>query len=140
MLRNPGGWNAVIARCRDTVFQNVKVLNDTNVFNTDGINPNSSRDVVIEDCFLYAGDDPFAVKTLEDRPAENIRILNNLVITKRTAMKIGTESNGDIRNVLFMGNHILEADLAFGIYNRDGATIENIRFVDNAVESFIFNY
>ncbi|MGD9265426.1 MAG: glycosyl hydrolase family 28 protein, partial [Lysobacterales bacterium] len=49
ILRNARAWHTHIIRSEHVTVRDVKVLNDRYVFNTDGINPDSSRHVLIED-------------------------------------------------------------------------------------------
>jgi len=138
-LCDPGSWNTQILHSEDVVIRNVKVLNDIGLSNTDGINPDASKRVHIDNCFAYCGDDNIAVKSTNTmnylQDVEDITISNCVFLTKKSALKVGTESNaGSMRNITFKNNDILECDRGMSLYCYDGATYENIRFINNRFE------
>ena len=140
VLRNPAAWNTHVLYSDHVSFRNVKIVNDRTVKNTDGINPDASQDVLIERCFFYCGDDTVAVKTSGNRGllrnAERITVRGCIMLTKKSAMKLGTESFAEYqRDVTFEDNDVVEADRAMSLYCSDGAKFENIRWLNNRVES-----
>ncbi|MBL9215684.1 MAG: hypothetical protein JNG83_09435 [Opitutaceae bacterium] len=142
ILRDPAAWNSHLLASDHVTYRGVRILNDRSVPNTDGIDPDSSRDVLIESCFIYSGDDPIAIKTSGNagllRPVERVTVRGNIFLTHTSAMKLGSESRADIRDVLFADNDVLEADRAITLSCMDGARYERIRFVDNRVERLLF--
>ncbi|HOI28525.1 MAG TPA: glycosyl hydrolase family 28 protein [Melioribacteraceae bacterium] len=138
LLRDPAAWNTHILASDGVTFQDIKMINDRNVFNTDGIDPDGSRNVTVDNCFMYCSDDNIAIKTSGNtellQPAENILVKNCVFITKKSAMKLGTETRADIRNVTFDNNSILECDRGMSLYSRDGSVFENIHFTNNHFE------
>jgi len=74
--------------------------------NNDGINADSCRNMVIEDCDLSTGDDAIAIKSglNEDgwrvnRPSENIVIRRCRAHGGHTGVAIGSDMSGNVRNV-----------------------------------------
>src|SRR4029453_8004858 len=74
--------------------------------NNDGCAPESSKDVLIEDCVFDTGDDCIAIKSGRDEdgrrlavPSENLVIRNNIMKDGRGGVVIGSEISGDVRNV-----------------------------------------
>lgn len=135
-LRDPGSWNTQILLCENVTFRNVKLLNDVNLSNTDGFDPDAAKDLLIENCFAYCGDDNVAVKTtgysglLDD--IDNVRVCGNVFLTKKSALKIGTETRGiSMRNITFKNNDVIECDRGIAVYVSDGAVLDNIRYVNN---------
>ena len=140
-LRNSAAWNTHILYSTHVTFRGVKVVNDRAVSNSDGIDPDSAQDVLIENCFLYAGDDAFAIKTTNNsrllRNAERITVRGCVILTKKSALKLGTETQAEAqRDIAFTDNDIVEADRAMSLYCSDGARFERIRFERNRVERF----
>lgn len=138
-LRDSGTWNTHIIRSDDVTLRNVKVLCDVNLGNTDGIDPDSGSRLLIEDSFIYAADDGIVLKQTgrggEPRTVEDAVIRDNVIWTKKSALKIGTETRGDyFRNITFENNDIVHADRGMVIYLYDGAVCEDIRFVNNRFE------
>jgi hypothetical protein len=91
-------------------YSGVTVLAPRAVGNTDGIDPDSSTDVLIEDCLIDVGDDGISIKsgyhdeTLALMPAANILIRNTTVLSRNIA--IGSACFGGIYNVSMVGGRI----------------------------------
>lgn len=105
--------------------------------NNDGCNPESSRDVLIEDCVFDTGDDCIAIKSGRDAdgrrvgvPSENIIIRNCTMKDGHGGVVIGSEISGDCRNVFVencrMDSPNLDRALRFKSNARRGGVIENI--------------
>ena len=132
VLRNAAGWTFHIIGCQDVLVDNVRVTGDWGVPNTDGINPDNSQNVRIQNAFIYAGDDPACVKTTNrygnDQPSRNIEIRDSTLMTLKTALKVGTESRQDIRDVRFENIDVIHSSRGIGLWMRDGHTFANILF------------
>lgn len=97
-------WTVHPVYCENVVVRNIAV--QTRGPNTDGLNPDSCRNVVAEDCSFYTGDDCIAINSgmNEDgwrvgRPCENIVIRNCHMSEGHGAVAIGSGMSGGIRNV-----------------------------------------
>ena len=82
------------------------IFNPSSVSNTDGIDPDSTRNVLIHDCYIVTGDDGIAIKSGWDeygyqygRPSENITIHNCNISTPCAALAIGSEMSGGVSDV-----------------------------------------
>jgi hypothetical protein len=104
------------------VCRNIRILSGK-----DGIDPDCSRDVLIEDALILSKDDAVAIKTRKP-PAvtERIEIRNVIAASDASALKIGTETRAPIRNVLFVNCDVFDSDRGIVIYARDGGPIENV--------------
>ena len=96
--------------------------------NTDGINPESCKNVLIENCIIDTGDDSFAIKSGMDEEGRKRGIASeNIVIRNCTGstIAIGSEMSGGVRNVFF---HDLTLTEHFRIKTRRGrgGVVENI--------------
>jgi hypothetical protein len=139
ILRDPAAWNTHILHSENVTIRNVKILNDFAVHNTDGFDPDASKNVLIDHCFAYCNDDNVAIKTTNNlnllQDLENITVRRCVFITRKSSLKVGTETKGAVmRNILFEDNDVIECDRGLALYCNDGATFENIRFVNNRVE------
>jgi polygalacturonase len=112
--------------------------------NNDGVNPESSRDVVIKNTFFNTGDDCIAIKSgrnAEGRrigvPSENILIEDNFMQAGHGAVVAGSEMSGGVRNVFAQDNVMDSPDLdrALRIKTNSvrGGVVEDIYFRDNQV-------
>lgn len=103
--------------------------------NNDGCDPDSSTDVLIEDCVFSTGDDSVAIKAGRDQDgwrvgklSENIIVRNCTMNSKANGLCIGSEMSGGVRNI-FLENCQL-GKLGSALYfksNLDrGGCIENV--------------
>ncbi|OWM74381.1 probable polygalacturonase [Punica granatum] len=107
-LQDSPFWTFHPYDCKNVTVKNVTILNP--IFqapNTDGIDPDSCEDMVIEDCYISVGDDAIAIKSGWDqygiaygRPSKNILIRNLVVRSMVSAgVSIGSEMSGGVSNV-----------------------------------------
>ncbi|KAI5585135.1 hypothetical protein BDE02_06G125300 [Populus trichocarpa] len=107
-LRDSPFWTLHPYDCKNVTIRNVTIL--APIFeapNTDGIDPDSCEDMVIEDCYISVGDDAIAIKSGWDqygiaygRPSTNILIRNLVVRSMVSAgISIGSEMSGGVSNV-----------------------------------------
>lgn len=130
-------WCIHLLQCRDIICRSLRY--DAKLVNNDGIDPESSCDILIEDIHFDNGDDNIAIKSGRDndgwntgKPCENI-VIRNCHFKGLHAVVIGSEMSGGVRNII-----IEDCDYAGyckrGIYvktNPDrGGFVENI-FVRN---------
>ena len=139
IIRDPGSWNTHILYSEDVTLTDIKMLNDIELSNTDGFDPDASKKVLIENCFAYCSDDNVAVKITGSsgytQNTEDITVRRCVFLTKKSSLKVGTESRGElIKNILFDNNDIVESDRGMSLYCSDGATYENIRYTNNRFE------
>ncbi len=90
--------------------ENVKIhavtINNPHSPNTDGINPESCKNVHISDCHISVGDDCITIKSGKDEPgrkmavpAENYVITNCTMLSGHGGVVIGSEMSGDVRKI-----------------------------------------
>ncbi|WP_312887364.1 glycoside hydrolase family 28 protein [Clostridium lacusfryxellense] len=117
----------------------MSIKNPADSPNTDGINPESCKNVHISNCHIDVGDDCIAIKsgtedTLIRVPCENITISNCTMVHGHGVVVIGSEMSGDIRNVT-ISNCVFEGtDRGIRMKSRRGrgGVIEDIR-INNIV-------
>lgn len=134
VLRNAATWTMHLLGCSNVTVDSLKILADWAVGNTDGINPDCSRNISITNYFGFCGDDALAVKTTSRSPevpaASNITVRDSIVMTRKTAFKIGTETHKDVSGVLIERCEAINSSRGIGLYMRDGATIFNATYRD----------
>jgi len=107
-LKDSPFWTLHPIYCSDVYIADVVIRAPSNSPNTDGIDIDSTTDVLIERVDISNGDDMIAIKSgmnmpgiLFGRPSENI-IIQNSVFANGHGITIGSETSGGIRNVTFI--------------------------------------
>jgi polygalacturonase len=155
IIRSPM-WEINPVLCENVTVRKVQV--STHGPNNDGCNPESSRDVLIEDCFFDTGDDCIAIKSGRNEDGRRINVPSENIIIRNCTMKeghggitAGSEISGGVRNV-FAENCRLDSpnlDHALRVKNNAsrGGVLENFYFrnitvgqVAHAVITIDFNY
>ena len=108
-LTNTAFWTVHPVYCVGFVAHHLWILNPQDVSNTDGIDPDSTRDVLIHDVYIRTGDDGIAMKSGWDEygydflghglPTQNVTIRNAIISTPCAAIAIGSEMSGGVRDV-----------------------------------------
>ena len=125
-------WTLHMAGCRNVLVEGIRIQNDDRGPNNDGIDPDGCRNVVIRDCIVSTGDDAIVLKATRPVAAkygncENITISGCILHSRDSALKIGTETWGDIRNVIFSDCVVDRCSRAAGIWVRDGGRVEKVQ-------------
>lgn len=112
-------WSIHPLCCNNVIVRGVTV--DSTNLNNDGCDPESCRNVLIEDCYFHTGDDAIAIKSGRDneawrigQPTENIIIRRCTFDTEINGLCIGSEISGGVRNVFAEDICILRA--SHGLY------------------------
>ena len=130
-------WTIHPVYCDHVVVRGVTVL--THGHNTDGLNPDSCKNVWIEDCTFDTGDDCIAINSgmNEDgwrvnRPCENIVIRNCTMNGGHGGLVIGSGMSAGVRNVTASGCKIKNTFWGIRIKSMRGrgGYVENVSFQD----------
>jgi polygalacturonase len=154
-LKNSAGWTIRPIASDTVVIDGICIRNPSIGVNGDGIDISCSRNVVVSNCDIVAGDDAICLKSEnpygELLPTKNIAITNCLLSTQCNGFKIGTASKGAFENIAF-NNSIIYADAASPINthpisgisiemvdggNIDGVVISNIRMQNVRAPIFV---
>jgi polygalacturonase len=134
-IKNSPMWQIHPVLCTNVIVRSVTAVSHGP--NNDGCNPESSRDVLIEDCLFDTGDDCIAIKSGRNRdgrrigaPSENIIIRNCRMKNGHGGVTIGSEASGGVRNVFAencsMDSPQLDRALRLKTNSVRGGFIENI--------------
>jgi unsaturated rhamnogalacturonyl hydrolase len=107
--------------------------------NNDGCNPDSCRDVLIENCLFDTGDDCIAIKSGKDADGRRVNVPSENIIVRNCQMKaghggvvLGSENSGGIRNVYAencrMDSPDLDRALRLKTNSGRGGYLENVYF------------
>ncbi len=134
-IRNSPMWQIHPVLCANVTVRGVSAISHGP--NNDGCNPESCRDVLIEDCLFDTGDDCIAIKSGRNRdgrrigaPSENILIRNCRMKDGHGGVTIGSEASGGARNVFAekcnMDSPNLDRVLRLKTNSVRGGFIENV--------------
>lgn len=129
-------WTLTFKLCDGVVVRDVRI-DEGSIINSDGIGILSSRNVHIADCFVNTSDDAIVIKSRNSRrgsPTENVLIENCTVASSSNAIKIGTESVSDFRNITIRNIKVRKPTdgrrerplSAISLITDDGGLIENV--------------
>lgn len=125
-------WTMHLVACRNVRVTGVRVENDRRLPNTDGLVIDSCHDVLVEDVEISTADDGVCLKTTHRATGigtcSNVTVRNCRVSSQSCALKIGTESFGDITGIVFEDCAVVDSNRALGIFSRDGGRIGDVRF------------
>ncbi|PON43239.1 Glycoside hydrolase [Parasponia andersonii] len=121
-------WTIHPVYCSHVTVQNVTILAPRESPNTDGIDPDSSDNVCIEDCYISTGDDLVAIKSGWDeygisygRPSTNIVIHRLTGETGRgSGIAIGSEMSGGVSDVRAENIQIFNSGTGIGLKTSPG--------------------
>jgi Glycosyl hydrolases family 28 len=134
-------WNVRLNDCDRVQVRGVYIYSDLEKgVNADGIDIVSSRNVIISDSVIETADDAIVLKTIarDGRPAqptENVTVTNCVLTSSSTPLMIGTETEADIRHVLFTNCVIRNANKGFGINVQDGASVSDVIYRGLTIET-----
>ncbi len=125
--------------CLHFVYSESITVRDLNYaafnFNNDGIDPESSKNILIENIVFNNRDDNIAIKAGRDREARTLGISSENIVIRNckfkghNAVAIGSEMSGGVNNV-FVENCSWAGSVVYGFYlkgNRDrGGQVSNI--------------
>ena len=143
---NSPSWTINPVRCENVVVDKVTVVNPWDSPNTDGINPDSCRNVRISNCYVDVGDDCVTIKSgaeHKDRdrlaPCENITITNCNMVHGHGGVVIGSETSGGIRNVVISNCVFTGTDRGIRMKSRRGrgGVVEDIRVTNIVMENVL---
>jgi hypothetical protein len=107
--------------------------------NADGIDVDGCKDVVISNCIIRTGDDAIVLKSTRTdgrfESCENVTVSNCTLVSTSTALKLGTESHGDFRHIIFTNCTIRNTNRGLSIVIRDGATVDQVLFSNITFET-----
>jgi polygalacturonase len=137
-------WGLHLLGCEHVVVEQFTVRNNLAVPNCDGVGIDHCRDVEVRDCSIHTGDDAVVVKTTaqpgrKDGPVAGVRVYDCELITQDSAVKIGTETTDDIRDVRFERCTVPSCNRACTIQLRDRGNVHDVVFADLTFDARYFS-
>jgi len=133
-VKDSASWTLHFSGCRHLLVDGVKILNHQRACNVDGVDPDCCIDMTVRNCYITSGDDGVVVKCMErtakkfGHGCENIVVSNCTIYSTSAALKVGTETWADVRNVLFTDCEIHDSSHALAVYARDGGRVDGVTF------------
>lgn len=139
-MHNSPFWNIDPVRCENIIIRNITIQAPEDVPNTDGINMDSCRRGLMENCTIISvGDDLYCLKSGRNAdgravgaPCEDIIIRNcrSLEKSRGSGVAIGSEMSGGVRNILVHDCDFAHALNCIRIKSKDGrgGVVENIEY------------
>jgi len=134
-FQNPPNWTMNPALCEDVSILDVQVRNSPVAQNSDALDLESCRRVIIRGCVFDTGDDGICIKSGLNAagrrigvPTEDVLVENCVVYHAHGGFTIGSEMSGGVRNIrvnncFFMGT---DTGLRFKSTRGRGGVVEKI--------------
>jgi hypothetical protein len=133
-LAQAPSWTLHLLGCERVLINSVRIDNQLDVPNCDGIDPDHCRDVEIKNCNIRCGDDAIVVKTTGNNsifgPSKHIRVSDCVIETQDSGVKVGTETTQDISDIRFERCSIKTSSRGCTIQLRDQGNVSKILFKD----------
>ncbi len=135
VFQNSPAWNIHPLWVEDLIVRNLTVRNPWYSQNGDGIDIESCKNVLVQNCNFDVGDDAICIKSGKNEdgrrygiPCENLVIKDNIVYHGHGGVTVGSEMSGGVRNMhvsncIFMGTDV---GLRFKSNRGRGGVVENI--------------
>ncbi len=125
-LRNSPMWQVTPVLCSNVTVRGLDIAADGP--NTDGCDPESCRDVLIEHCTFNTGDDCIAIKSGRNAEGRRVRVPSENIVIRDCHMNnghggitLGSELSAGVRNVFAERNVMESPQLDIGIRVKNNA-------------------
>ncbi len=126
-LCNAAAWTCHLFECADVKIADVTINSHMNK-NNDGIDIDSCSDVLITGCNIDTGDDAICIKSTSPKSCERVVVKDCRLRSDWGAIKFGTESMGDYRDITISNCEIYDTKGGgIKVLSVDGANIYNVR-------------
>lgn len=153
VFQNSPAWCIHPLIVEDLILRNLTIRNPWYSQNGDGMDIESCKNVLVENCNLDVGDDAICIKSGKDEqgrrrgiPSENLIIKNNIVFHGHGGVTVGSEMSGGVRNMHVSNCTFIGTDvgLRFKSNRGRGGVVENIyissiRMIDIPTFAISFN-
>ena len=144
-ITNSPFWTIHPYLCKDVVLRNLTVY--AHGHNNDGVDPEMTQNMLVEDCVFDQGDDAIAVKSGRNQdawrletPTRNLVIRNCKVKNGHQLLAIGSELSGGIENVYMDNCQVADGASMFHLVfiktnERRGGYVKNIHVSNITADS-----
>lgn len=134
-------WTVTMKWCERVFIRGIYLASSLEAgVNSDGLDIDGCKDVTISDCIITTGDDAIVLKSSRGRnrhhqDVENVTVTNCILTSTSTGLKIGTETLGNFRDIVFSNCVIRNSNRGLSIVVRYGGTVENVLFSNITIET-----
>jgi polygalacturonase len=142
VLESSPFWTVHIYDCDDSHIHDVSIFADVDSANTDGVDPDSSRNTLIERVIYVGGDDGIAIKSGWDdagikynRPVVNVTVRDSSFTTRAGCVCVGSEMSGGAANISVYNVSCVNVGNGFYIKSSPGrgGYVRNFSFTDSTI-------
>jgi polygalacturonase len=134
-IRNANDWSMDLNACDDAKVIGISIDNNMAVPNSDGIDMYDSRNVIIADCDIRAGDDAIAVVSTSD-----LKVTNCNLYSRSCGIRVGYNvfNDNNSGNLLFDNIRIYGSNRGVGIFQRRKGNIANMLFSNMIIDTRLY--
>ena len=134
-IRNANDWSMDIKESDNVKVTGISIDNDQRVPNSDGVDMYDSKNVIIADCDIRAGDDCIA-----DIGSSNVTVTNCNLASRSCGIRVGYNAfNGhDSGNLLFNNIQIHGANRGIGIFQRQKGNMSHMIFSNIIIDGRLY--
>lgn len=124
-LEESPNWTIAFLNSEDIKINDITILNNMSIPNSDGIDMYDSKNITISDCNIQAGDDAIAIVS-----SSNITASNCILHSRSCGIRIGYNvfNHNNSGNLLFNNIIIYDSNRGIGIFQRQKGDMENMIF------------
>ncbi len=133
-------WTFSINSCENIWVENIKIINNLRVPNSDGLHFCSSKNIFVSHSSFLCGDDCIALTGITDweRFCENVIIENCIMETRSAGIRIG-HLDSKVRDVIISNIIIRNSNRGIGIFaNGKSGYVGNVKISDLIIDTKIF--
>ncbi len=140
-LERSAFWTVHLVGCDTVLIDSIKINNNPIFTNSDGIDPDHSKHVKIKNCFISCADDCIVLKTTNYSSKygalEDLEISNCILKSTCAAIKIGTESFDDFKDIYVHDVDIIDTNRGISVMLRDGGSLYNFKCENIKINSHL---
>ncbi len=127
-LLNSPQWMQHYLDCENVLLENLTVFNHAHQ-NNDGIDIDGCRNVYVRNCRVDSDDDAICLKSNGPSLCENILIEHCIASSHCNALKLGTETTGGFRNIIYRNCKVVPSVTGTHHINGNATTITAITLI-----------
>ncbi len=128
-FRGSPDWTTHVLNCTNVHVYRFSAIGDQRWPNNDGIDVDSSSNVLIEDSFISVGDDGVCIKgSAPGVPVYNVTVRRTQISSRSSAIKFGSNNPVPTHSLLFEDVFVFDSNRALALQTRDGGDVYDVMF------------